>query len=334
MAGSTTDIRSFDGSNWVSLQGPPGTNGGDGDDGKGLNGTMTGVVTTVPPEANDGDCSTLSAATMNGSLVPDAEGNFTLNLDLGIPGGVCGASGDSATVSLSGSTTETLEPGNAAEVIVNDLNGSDPNDLKLNFSFKIPKGEKGDGITIKDSVATEDLLPSCDTPGLTVGDMYIVAVNEAGEKGHGYVYNGPDSDPCFTDIGQIKGEDGTAGCNPDITVGTVETSTLEAGNDATASVTRTGTDCEPVLGFSFGIPSGTNGKNGTSSSIALNSSIGLGDRCVDADDASASFTRENDDVNNPIYKANFTIPYVKVHKGSDAPLEENVCAGDFWIVTD
>lgn len=334
MAGSTTDIRSFDGQNWVSLQGPPGTNGGDGDDGKGLNGSMTGTVTTVPPEANDGNCETLSAATMNGSLVPDADGNFTLNLDLGIPGGVCGSSGDSATVSLSGSSTETIEPGSDAEVVVSDLNGSDPNDLKLNFAFKIPKGAKGDGITIKASVGTEAQLPACDADGLHVGDMYIVAVNEAGEAGHGFVYNGPDSDPCFTDVGQIKGEDGAPGCNPDITVGTVETSTLEAGESASADVTRTGTDCEPVLGFSFGIPAGTNGKNGTSATIGLNPIIGLGDRCTDADDASASFTKESGDANNPVYKADFTIPYVKVHKGSGTPSSESVCAGDFWIVTD
>ena len=290
-------------------------------------------MTTVPPETDDGDCSTLSNATLTAKLVPDVDGNFTLDMNVGVPGGVCGTPGTSATVSLAGNTTQTLEPGNDALVEVSDLVPTNPNDVQLNFAFKIPKGEKGDGITIKDSVATEDLLPACNTPGLAVGDMYIVAVNDAGEKGHGYVFKGPEFVPCFEDIGKIKGEDGTPGCNPDISANVSGTLTLEPGDAATASVVRTGTDCEPVLGFSFGIPPGADGSNGSNSTIALDTAITLGDRCVDAENATGNFTLQSGGPNNPVYKAAFEIPFVKVHKGSETPTGK-VCAGDFWIVTD
>lgn len=336
---ATTDIRTWDGQNWVSLQGPSGSNGTDGTDGKGLNGNITGEVTTVPPETDDGNCSTLSNATLNATLVPDADGNFTLNMDLGVPGGICGdagSNGTSATVSLAGNTTETLPytDGVQAEVDVSDLASGDPNDLQLSLAFKIPEGKPGTGITIKGSVATEAELPDCATYAGDEGDMYIVVTNQAGDKGHGFVYNGKSSD-CWDDVGQIKGQDGTDGCNPNLQPSVSSTLTLAAGDEATASVVRAGTNCDPTFAFTFGIPKGAdggNGTNGTNATISLDPVINLGDRCATA--GSGNFTIQSGGTNNPVYKANMEIPYVKVHKGSGTPTAGDTCTGDFWIVTD
>ena len=335
---ATTDIRTWDGENWVSLQGPPGGNGTDGVDGKGLNGNITGTATTIPPETDDGNCSTLSNATLSASLVPDQDGNFTLNMDLGVPAGVCGADGSngtSATVSLAGNTTETLpySDGVQAEVDVSDLASGDPNDLQLSLAFKIPEGKPGTGITIKGSVPNEAALPDPNTYTGDPGDLYIVEVNQAGEKGHGFVYN--DNPKGWTDVGQIKGEDGAPGCNPNLQPSVSSTLTLAAGSDATASVARGGTNCEPTFAFSFGIPKGAdgiNGTNGTPATIALDPVINLGDRCATA--GSGNFTIQSGGANNPVYKANMEIPYVKVHKGSGTPAANDTCTGDFWIVTD
>lgn len=332
---ATTDIRTWDGENWVSLQGPPGSNGTDGTDGKGLNGNLTGNVTTVPPETDDGNCSTLSNATLNATLVPDVDGNYTLNMDLGVPGGVCGADGQngtSATVSLAGNTTETLpyKEGVQAEVDVSDLAAGNPNDLQLSLAFKIPEGKPGTGISIKGTVPDSSQLPACDTANLEVGDMYIAA-----DTGDGWVYNGSETSPCFDNVGKIKGEDGAPGCNPNLQASVSSTLTLACDQDATATVARGGTNCDPTFAFTFGIPrgcDGNNGTNGTPATIALDPVINLGDRC--AATGSGNFTLQSGNANNPVYKASMEIPYVKVHKGAGTPDAGQTCTGDFWIVTD
>lgn len=333
---ATTDIRTWDGENWVSLQGPPGGNGTNGEDGKGLNGNLTGNVTTIAPETDDGNCSTLSNATLNATLVPDADGNFTLNMDLGVPAGVCGADGSngtSATVSLAGNTTETLPYTENAVVEVSDLASGNPNDLQLSMAFKIPRGQPGTGIQIKGTVPTKDQLPACDTPGLEKGDMYIAA-----DTGDGWVYNGnsaPGTEACFDNVGKIKGEDGADGCNPNLQPSVSSTLTLDPGSDATATVARAGTNCDPTFAFTFGIPRGAdgiNGTNGTPATIGLDPVINLGDRCATA--GSGNFTLQSGGANNPVYKANMEIPYVKVHKGAGTPAANDTCTGDFWIVTD
>ena len=181
-------------------------------------------------------------------------------MNLEVPAGLCGENGTPATASVNQVTNKSVDYDKPLKVTVEDNTPLDTQNLSLNFDFEIPKGEPGTGITIKDSVDTEAELPACDSPDLTIGDMYIVALNEAGEAGHGFVYNGPDADPCFTDVGQIKGQDGVT---PNVQAEVKEngTTTLDCGSDATASASRKAgsTDADPIVEFTFGIPRGCDG---------------------------------------------------------------------------
>lgn len=332
---ATTDVRVWDGENWVSVQGPAGS---DGTDGVGVAGANAGGV-TLPPTP---DCKTLADATANVTASPNADGDLVFNFDFGIPAGVCGdngtdgVDGESATVSVSNVTTDTVEHGVPADVQVSDAAPGDPHDLQLVMGFKIPKGEPGTGITIKDSVDTEAQLPACDADGLTVGDMYIVAVNEAGEAGHGFVYNGPDADPCFTDVGQIKGSPGIDGTTPDIKVGSVTSSTLDCEEDAAVGVQRTADspDSAPVFDFAFGIPKGCDGidgTSGTSATITIDSTVITTDLCA-TEVGTASAQKISGTDNDPVYQLSMGIPRVDVSKGNSEPTRK--CLGDWWIVTD
>ena len=333
MAGNTTDVQVFDGTKWVSIAGTDGINGTPGSPGKSISGVSLNT-TTVEPDP----CGEEVDATGTASTVPDGSGNLTLNLDLGIPRGPCGADGSNgtaATAEVGTVSTNTLPEGQNASVTVNDQTLGDTSKLTLGFDFKIPKGDKGDGITIKDSVDNEAQLPACDAAGLTVGDMYIVAVNNAGEKGHGFVYNGPDSNPCFTDIGQIKGQDGSNGTTPNIQVGNVTSSPLACDASPTALVQRTGTDANPIFDFAFGAVPGCDGSNGTdgkSATITLETNVPMTDRCNQT--ATGAFTKTGGTANDPTYKLTLGVPHVKVTKSGTEPSASDRCLGDFWIVTD
>jgi len=88
---ATTDIRVWDGSAWVSLQGPDGQNGTDGingTDGKTIS-DVQAFAATVDPVNN----TTLGTATALATTTDDGSGNLTLTLNLGIPAGLPGADG-------------------------------------------------------------------------------------------------------------------------------------------------------------------------------------------------------------------------------------------------
>lgn len=314
---ATTDIQCFDGEKWVSIAGD------DGADGKAVD-TVVVNPTTKPPV----DCETLATATGTGSVADNGDG-LTLTLDLDVPAGLCGTT---PTVEVNdGTTSKSVNYDAPVKVTVSDEDSSE--NVSLKFDFEIPKGEPGTGITIKGSVDTEAQLPACDTAGLTVGDMYIVALNEAGEAGHGFVFNGPDEDPCFTDVGQIKGQDGVT---PNVGAEVKTTSTLDCGEDATATAARKAgsPDADPVVEFTFGIPKGCDGDG-----VSLTSSVTVDmSKCqVDfpIESANGSFAEDGDPVNNvQPYALTLNLPRPpKVTSGSVEPTV-GMCAGDFWIVTD
>lgn len=55
------------------------------------------------------------------------------------------------------------------------------------------------------------------------------------------------------------GRNGTNGVSPDVTVGSVSTTTINPGESASVRITKTGTQAEPVLNFDFDIPQGVPG---------------------------------------------------------------------------
>jgi len=311
---ATTDVRFFDGQNWVSVKGEQGDS-----------------VTSAQADANNVPLqpnNILGEATASVTPTTDADGNIDLDFHFGIPvgkNGIDGLPGDSATVSVQSTATETLEYGQPAVVNVSDGSLSDPNDLKLNFDFKIPEGKPGQGINIIGSVEDEASLPACDTPGLVKGDMYIVAVNESGEVGHGFIYNGNDTD-CWDDVGQVAGQDGKDGCDPNLTAGDVTTNTLAAGNDATVAVQRQAgsTNCAPKFDFAFGIPGGQD------STIEIQEAVTFKELCG-TESAVARLPLQSGGSHDPVYKLELDIPVVKVTSSDTEP--QRKCTGDIWIVT-
>ena len=311
---ATTDVRFFDGQNWVSVKGEQGDSVT----------SSSADATNVPLQPGN----VLGEATASVTPTTDADGNIDLAFDFGIPvgrSGIDGTPGESATVSVETVTTEGLAYGQEASVNVSDGALADPNDLKLSFDFKIPEGKPGQGINIIDSVDDEDSLPACDTAGLVKGDMYIVALNDKGEVGHGFIYNG-DPDNCWDDVGQVAGEDGKDGCDPNLTAGAVSTQTLSPGTDATAQVQRSAgsTNCAPKFDFAFGIPSGQD------STVEIQEAVTFKELCG-TDVAVARLPLISGGVNDPVYKLELDIPVVKVTSSDTEPTRK--CTGDIWIVT-
>lgn len=321
MAGNTTDVQVFDGSSWISIA---------GEDGKPID-TVTINATTKAPT----DCETLATdLAANGTVSDNANGNLTLAMNLEVPAGLCGQDGDAATATVNNVTNKSVEYDQPLKVTVEDSTPSDAQNLSLDFDFEIPKGEPGTGITIKGSVATEAQLPDCSTYSGTEGDMYIVATNQAGEQGHGFVYNGKSSD-CWDDVGQIKGQDGVTP-NVGAEVPADGTTTLACGSDATASARRKpgSPDTAPIVEFSFAIPRGCDG-----SGVDLVSAVTVDmSQCQDVlpiESANGALSPSGAPVNGvQDYALTLNLPRPpKVTKGGSAPTAGQ-CYGDFHILTD
>jgi hypothetical protein len=321
MAGNTTDVQVYDGSSWISIA---------GEDGKPID-TVTINATTKPPT----DCDTLATdLEANGTVSDNANGNLTLAMNLEVPAGKCGQNGTPATAEVNDVTNKSVDYDKPLKVTVEDATPSDNQNLSLNFDFEIPRGEPGTGITIKGSVAIEPDLPDCATYAGDEGDMYIVATNANGDKGHGFVYNGKDSD-CWDDVGQIKGQDGVT---PNVGAEVIEngTTTLLCGSDATASARRKpgSPDTDPIIEFSFGIPKGCDGDG-----VDLVSSVTVNmNQCQDAlpiENANGTFAESGSPVNGvQDYALTLNLPRPpKVTKGLTAPTTDR-CYGDFHILTD
>ena len=229
-----SDVRVFDGANWVSIKGPAGP--------AGPKGTITlGTVTT-------GAAGSSVIITDTNASTSDATFNFTIPR---------GDAGQAATVSVG--TVTTGAAGSSAAI----TNGGTTSAAVLNFT--IPKGDKGDpgaGVTIKGTLTgAATALPT--SPA--TGDMYILGTPvptaapnpSTGTKseGDGIVWEGGS----WKNVGPIRGPAGPAGhagTAASIAVGTV--TGLAAG--ATPTISNTGTAQAAI--FDFGIPAGAKGDAG------------------------------------------------------------------------
>jgi hypothetical protein len=230
-----TDVRIWDGTQWVSIKGPDGAKGDPGT-------AATVAVGTVGASANGTQPTVTNAGTANAAVL-----NFT------IPGG---APGQAATVQVG--TTATGLPGTQAQV----TNVGTTAAATLNFT--IPKGDKGDagsGVTIKGETL---VYPPMGTHA--AGDMFILGAGATAgappsssgpaQVGDGVVYNGTG----WTNVGPIRGPQGSSGSpGTAATVGVGTVTGLAAGSAPT--VTNTGTAQAAVL--AFGLPAGAKGDTGT-----------------------------------------------------------------------
>lgn len=228
-----SDVRIWDGTQFVSIAGPKGDTGSPG---------TAATIAVGNYEVGDWDdtLDIVNSGTANAAV-----------LDFRIP---AGKPGDAATVSVG--TVTTGAPGSQAVV----TNAGTANAARFNFT--IPQGPKGDpgkdgtGVSIK---GTATAWPPTASP--TAGDMYIlgdpvpVGAPAGSKPGDGVVWDGA----AWANVGSIqgpKGDKGDAGTVPNFLV--ITTNTLPAGQSATVSLAGDANSQE----FTFGIPQGAKGDKG------------------------------------------------------------------------
>lgn len=125
------------------------------------------------------------------------------------------------------------------------------------------------GIKVVGQVESSSDLPDPTEYDGEYGDAYVVGEEAPYDY---YIFTRPFEDvddPQWFNLGQFPapgpqgetGETGATGATPAI-VATATTSTLSAGQDASVTITKTGTDEEPHFTFAFEIPQGVQGVQG------------------------------------------------------------------------
>lgn len=142
------------------------TNGIDGEDGIG--------ITNIAKTSTSGNVDIYTITMTDGQT-------YTFN----VTNGIDGEDGDAATLEVDSVTVSTGAAGSTASVNVENV--GDENAARLQFSFTIPKGDKGDtgnGLIIKGKVATTNNLPSSNRQ---VGDAYLCEADN-----YIYIWSGSD----------------------------------------------------------------------------------------------------------------------------------------------
>lgn len=118
------------------------------------------------------------------------------------------------------------------------------------------------GIKVIGQLDSADELPDPEEYEGDFGDAYAVGT-EAPYEFYIWTRNEMGDNPGWFDIGKFPepGPQGETGATPDITV-TASASTNLPSQGATVTVTKSGTDDEPVFDFAFGIPKGAQGEKG------------------------------------------------------------------------
>ena len=233
---ATQDILVWDGSAWVSIQGPEG---------------QPGQAASISVDSTStGDPGT-PANVVNVGTPQNAQLQFT------IPQGL---QGPAATLQRGTVGTQTLPPGSNANVIIS--NSGTTAAAVFDFSFSIPRGEKGEagtGVTITGSISYVGPPVSPEADGAQDGDMIIDS------NGDGWVFAGSG----WTNVGAIRGPEGPKGDQATVAVGSVTTNDVPVdgnGDSQNASVTVSdGTPADPhssTMNFVFNVPTGATGAKG------------------------------------------------------------------------
>ena len=126
------------------------------------------------------------------------------------------------------------------------------------------------GIAVVGQVASADDLPDPSEYDGNYGDAYIVGEEEPYDY---YIFTRAfegEDEPQWFDLGQFPvpgpqgetGAQGPIGETPNVAMEIGSVSTLNAGQSATVSVSKSGTDSNPVFTISMGIPQGAQGIQG------------------------------------------------------------------------
>ena len=225
------------------------------------------------------------------------------NFKFGIPRGATGAQGATGnTGAAAGFGTPTASATQLAEGAspTVSVTSSGSNTAKVfNFEFGIPKGATGSqgatgntgatgtrgsmwysGTAITGTAAAGTIFSNSGITNALVNDKYLNTLT-------GNVYNcstpGAASVAKWIYIGSIKGakgDTGSAGAKGDTGAAagfgtpTATATTLDAGSDATVSVTSSGSNTAKVFNFTFGIPKGAQGLKGDTGSAGAKGDTG------------------------------------------------------------
>ena len=227
---------------WTSLEGPQGP--------AGQKATIdVGSTTTSAP---GGD-----AAVINAGTNQDAIFNFT------IPRGEKGTQGDESTQQVGTVTTNQLNPGSDASVVIN--NSGTSTNATWDYTFSLapgPAGQDGTGIQIKGQLQiagepTEGPPSAENTQHIGnwaddgAGDSYLDV------NGDLWVW---ESQFVYTNVGSIQGPQGNPG-NAATVSATASATTAECDSPASVVVNNNGSANAAQFAFSFDIPRGCDGES-------------------------------------------------------------------------
>ena len=256
---ATEDILVWDGTEFVSIQGKPGQS------------PTVDPNCDVSEAACDGNAAATVAVTYkdaNGDTTADENEAVSTNLKFGftlVPG-CAGKDGTTVTEDTGNHTASKLLPNQQPTVTITDAAPGDADELKLNFAFGLPQGEKGADGTSINIIGTIDSEGGDSGQGLTdlntaypdaeVGDVVVDS------EGEGWLSDGASG---WTSIGQFRGPDGKEAV---LNAPTVSNVPCAGGNPGTATATIVKNDLQSnetsnVYDVSFGIPEGCAGSDGT-----------------------------------------------------------------------
>ena len=227
---------------WVSLEGPAGSPGT----------AATVNVGTTTTSAPGGNADVQNVGSENAAVL-----NFT------IPRGEKGTDGDAGTQQVGTVTTNTGNPGGDASVVINNTGNATA--AVWDYTFNIPKGEKGDtgtGVSIIDSIDQVGPPTAGDYPGISNGDIVVDS------NGDGWLWDGAD----FTNVGPIRGPEGPAGDAASVSA-TANATQVACDQPASVVVVNNGTSSAAQFVFSFELPQGCQGEKGEDGNDGANAEV-------------------------------------------------------------
>lgn len=239
---------------WTSLEGPEGPAGK----------KATVDVGTTTTSAPGGD-----AAVINSGTNQDAVFNFT------IPRGEQGTKGDASTQQVGTVTTNQLNPGSDASVVIN--NSGTSTNATWDYTFSLAPGEKGEpgtGIQIKGQLQIDG--EPVDGPPSAENTQHIGDWADDG-GGDSYLDSSGDlwvweSQFLYSNVGSIQGPQGNDG-NAATVSATASATTVDCQESADVVVINNGSANAAQFVFTFDIPRGCDGEKGEDGKAGDNAEV-------------------------------------------------------------
>ena len=252
---SVNDVLIWSGSEWLSLEGPQGQ--------AGQSATVDAGTTTTGAAGTDAEVENVGSTT-------EAVFNFT------IPTGAQGPDGEAGTQQVGTVTTNQLNPGSNATVVINNSGGATAAVWDYTFGLAAgadgkdgAPGADGTGITIKGQLQTAG-QPVAGPPTADntqhIGDWANDGPGDAYLDSNGDLWVW-ESQFNYTDVGSIQGppgedgEDGQPG-NAATVSATASANQVACDQPAAVVVTNNGDANAAQFAFAFDMPQGCDGEKG------------------------------------------------------------------------